>query len=220
MPHDYYIILGIGKGANLNQIKKAYRKSAKKYHHDTTQSETDHQKFLELKEAYETLVDEKKRKNYDRQLAKQPSRIAVRSTMASAIKRARFFDEKDRFSSFVDEFFEGYLPGFFTKERRRPTQKDIYLEIVLSETEARNGGLFPITLPVRQACPQCGSASGWIDRFCPVCSGRGWVETERQFSLSISPNTSHGTSVRVSMDDIGLKGVDLHLLIRIDSYMS
>ena len=60
MPKDYYIVLGVSRGADLNKIKKAYRVTAKKYHPDASASAESHEKFLELREAYETLVDEAK----------------------------------------------------------------------------------------------------------------------------------------------------------------
>ncbi|KAJ1961448.1 mdj1 protein precursor, partial [Dimargaris xerosporica] len=62
---DYYKLLGVGKNANQNEIKKAYYKLAKQYHPDTNKSEDARQKFVEIQEAYETLSDEQKRASYD-----------------------------------------------------------------------------------------------------------------------------------------------------------
>lgn len=98
MSNDYYIILGLSKGADLNQIKRAYRKIAKKYHPDMTPSEAESEKFLEVKEAYETLIDEKKRSEYDQELAKQkisPHRVTRVSEKRR--KRRSLFDEKEFF---------------------------------------------------------------------------------------------------------------------------
>ena len=58
VPRDYYIVLGVSRGADLNKIKKAYRTVAKKYHPDTTQSHGGSEKFRDIREAYETLSDE------------------------------------------------------------------------------------------------------------------------------------------------------------------
>ncbi|MQY57867.1 DnaJ domain-containing protein [bacterium] len=57
MPKDYYIVLGVGRDANLNKIKKAYRRVAKKYHPDIRRSQESAEKFHEIREAYETLGD-------------------------------------------------------------------------------------------------------------------------------------------------------------------
>ena len=58
MPKDYYIVLGVNRGANLNKIKKAYRTVIKKYHPDITPTQESTERFLEIKEAYENLSDE------------------------------------------------------------------------------------------------------------------------------------------------------------------
>ena len=61
MPRDYYVILGVSKSADLNQIKRAYRRIAKQFHPDLTQSASS-DKFREVIQAYETLADEERRR--------------------------------------------------------------------------------------------------------------------------------------------------------------
>jgi DnaJ-class molecular chaperone len=56
----------------------------------------------------------------------------------------------------------------------------------------------------------------WNDFFCPVCSGYGRIRSEREFSLSIPPRVKHGTEIRLSMEDIGLRGAYLNVLVLID----
>ncbi|MBW1779244.1 MAG: DnaJ domain-containing protein [Deltaproteobacteria bacterium] len=218
MPKDYYIVLGVSRGANLSKIKKAYRTVIKQYHPDVTQTRESTERFLEIREAYETLSNEAKRKSYDEQLAGQGSNLSVPKVPETITTRRTLFDEQEkRFSSFTDDFFEGFLPGFFDRDRGRVRSKDLYYEAILSPEEAAEGGLFPVTVPVIESCPRC-SRSGFFDDFlCPVCSGYGRVTSERQFSLSIPPHVKHGTNIRLSMEDIGLRGVYLHVLVSIDS---
>jgi DnaJ-class molecular chaperone len=121
----------------------------------------------------------------------------------------------DRTYCFVDEFFSGFLPGFFERGKAT-TVKDLYLEVILSLEEAAHGGLFPITVPVLEPCPRCRRTGLWDEFICPICSGRGVVEAERGFSLSIPPHVSHGTQIRLSTEDIGLRSVNLHILVLID----
>jgi len=217
MPKDYYIVLGVSRGANLNKIKKAYRTVIKQHHPDLTQTEDSTEKFLEIREAYETLSDEAKRRSYDQKLEDRGSRIPLSRAPESIETRRNFFDEQERrFSSFTDDFFEGFLPGFFDMDKGRIGSKDLYYEAVLSPGEAAEGGLFPVKVPVIEPCPRCSRGSLSEAFLCPVCSGYGSVRSERQFSLSIPPHVKHGTNIRLSMEDIGLGGVYLHLRVLID----
>jgi molecular chaperone DnaJ len=212
---NYYVILGISRGANLNQIKKAYRRIAKKYHPDTTQS-PDAQQFREIKEAYETLADVAARRKYDAQLKEQGSPIRISSVSERIKQPSSSFNELKRLESLVDDFFEGFVPGWYQKERYRSPQKDLYYEVVLSPAEAMNGGLFPIKVPVFEKCPQCDQTGFWDFFYCPVCHGYGHVRAERLFSLSIPPRIQHGTKVTLSLEDIGLAGVNLFVRVQVD----
>ncbi len=218
MAKNYYITLGISRGANFNQIKKAYRRIAKKVHPDTTQS-IDAQKFREVREAYETLADEDTRRQYDATLKSQLTPVSISSVADQIKQRSSAIEEMRHFESFMDEFFEGFVPGFFHKERYRPPKKDLYYEIILSSSEAMNGGLFPIKVPVIENCPQCHQTGIMESFFCPDCDGRGYRQAEREFSLSIPPQTDHGTEATVSLEDIGLPDTNLFIKVYIDPYL-
>ena len=217
MPRDYYIVLGVSRGANLSKIKKAYRTVIKQYHPDLTQTKESTERFLEIREAYETLSDDAKRRQYDEQLAGQGSDVTISRVPETIETMHTPFDRpREWFASFTDEFFEGFLPGFFDTDKGRIRSKDLYFEAILSPREAAEGGLFPVTVPVVEPCPKCMKSDLWEDPFCPVCSGHGQVTSEREFSLSIPPHVRHGTNIRLSMEDIGLRGVYLHVLVVID----
>jgi DnaJ-class molecular chaperone len=219
MPKDYYIVLGVGRGADLNKIKKAYRVIAKKVHPDASTCGESHEKFLEIREAYETLVDEEKRRKYDEELAKQGRERKVTRIPEEILSRRRSaLQEMDRTYSFVDEFLSGFLPGVFERGKAS-TGKDLYLEVILSPEEAARGGLFPITVPVLEPCPRCRRTGLWEEFFCPLCYGRGVVRAERGFSLSIPPRVTHGTQISLSTEDIGLRRVNLHVLVLVDPTM-
>ena len=215
MPKDYYVVLGISRAANLNQIKRAYRRIAKQLHPDLTHSISSDE-FREAREAYETLIDENKRQRYDATL-RQPQDISKRPNVQNIIqKRRSVFDEMHRLRSFTDEFFEGFLPGFYTQEKGRIPDKDLYYEIILSPVEARHGGLFPITVPIIEPCPRCKDIEIWDLFLCPDCLGQGYIHSRREFSLSIPPHTKHGTQQSISMEDIGLKDIYLNIVVYVD----
>jgi DnaJ-class molecular chaperone len=216
MPKDYYIVLGVSRGADLNRIKKAYRIIAKKYHPDASASSESHEKFLEIREAYETLVDEEKRRKYDEELAGQGRELKIARIPEEIRSRQRCaIQEMDRAYSFADEFFSGFLPGVFERGKAA-TSKDLYLEVILSSEEAARGGLFPVTVPVLEPCPRCRRTGLWEEFFCPLCYGRGVVRAQREFSLSIPPHVTHGTQISLSTEDIGLRSVNLHVLVLVD----
>jgi molecular chaperone DnaJ len=214
MSRDYYVILGVSRGADQKKIQKAYRTIVKKFHPDATGAEESSERFLEIREAYETLTDEEKRKEYDQALAKEGSALRIARVPEIVEKRTSLFDQMDDFFSSVDEFYSGFLPGFFN--RRLGREKALYLELILTPREASQGGLFPITVPVLENCPRCRKVGLWEGFFCPVCRGYGRVRSKREFSLSVPPRVSHGTEIRLSMEDIGLLNVALHVTVLID----
>jgi molecular chaperone DnaJ len=217
VPRDHYIVLGVNRGADLNRIKKAYRTVVKKYHPDASRSQESAEKFREIREAYETLSNEAKREKYDRELERQGSEIRISRVPESIERKRSLLDEIENvFSSSADDFFEGFLPGFFDSEKGRIRDKDLYYEAILSPGEAASGVLFPISVPVLEPCPRCKKSGFWEDFFCPLCSGYGRIKSEREFSLSIPPHVVHGTKIRVSMEDIGLRDVYLNIVVYID----
>ena len=214
MPKDYYIVLGITPSADAKKIKKAYRTVAKKYHPDVSHSSESAERFQEIREAYETLSDEGARRKYDKELAKEGSSLRITKVPETIERRRAVFDEMGSVFSHVDDFFEGFLPGFYDRERRM--EKDLYLEALLTPGEASRGGLFPITVPVIEPCTRCSTRGIWEAFFCPVCAGYGRIRSEREFSLSIPPNVKHGSEIRLSMEDIGLRNAYLNVVEYID----
>jgi DnaJ-class molecular chaperone len=216
MRKDYYMVLGITRSADLNKIKKAYRKIVKNYHPDATQT-ANSEKFKEVTEAYQTLSDDAKRRRYDMELNQSRAPVMAAHPMEAAQRRSPFIDDFYSMFSHVDDFFEGFLPGFFDRGRKiRTIEKDLYVEVILSPGEALTGGLLPVTVPVIEPCPQCHTTGLWNGFFCHTCNGKGTIQSQRRFSLSFPPHTAHGTEVRISLEDIGLRNTTLNITVSVD----
>jgi DnaJ-class molecular chaperone len=216
MVKDYYIVLGVSRGSDLKKIKDAYRTIVKRYHPDLSQNTETTENFLEVKKAYETLGDEEKRKQYDEELAGEGSELRIRRVPEIVREKRSRFEGIESIYSRTDDFFSGFLPGFFDVEKKRVREKDLYFEAILTPGEAAEGGLFPVTVPVLEICPRCRTSGMWENFFCPVCRGYGRVQREREFSLSIPPGVRHGTEITLSLEDIGLKDTYLNILVSIE----
>jgi molecular chaperone DnaJ len=216
MPQDYYIVLGVSRRADLKKIKNAYRTVVKQYHPDLSRNTETAEHFLRVKEAYDTLADEEKRRRYDEELSREGSELRIRKAPEIIRNRRSRFEEMSRFPSRADEFFSGILPGFFDAEKGRIREKDLYFEAILSPGEAAEGGLYPITVPVLDLCSRCSGTGLWENFFCPLCKGYGRIQGERGFSLSIPPGVRHGTEITLSMEDIGLRDTYLNIVVLIE----
>ncbi len=141
---DYYQILGVSRDAEKSDIKKAYRKLARKYHPDVNQAATAEDKFKEINEAYEVLKDADKRQAYDRFGAdwKHGQQFDGGGFQGGNYSSGGF--SGGDFSDFFESIFSGaqQQPGGspFQHDRRRPRGADLQLKLDISLEEAFNGG--------------------------------------------------------------------------------
>jgi DnaJ-class molecular chaperone len=221
MEQTHYYVLGINKRADLNKIKRAYRVAARKYHPDLTGS--DSEMFHRVQEAYDTLSDRDKKRAYDlRHNDTSESGPSVRANPVTERQRYEYQEspsarpgpagmswDADQFFSYTDELLKGFAPGFF--DRHIDREKDFYVDLILSPTEAAEGGYMPMQMPVMVECPQCGT-SRFFGR-CSLCHGYGRVETTHSFFLFVPPGTHGGMEEILHLDDIGLRGSRLHVSV-------
>lgn len=198
---DYYDVLEVGKTSTLDEIKKAYRKLAIKYHPDKNPGDkTAEDKFKEATEAYEILSDEKKRAQYDRF-----GHQGVHSSFADAYGRSGSFNSSDFESMFgggsFGEFDDilGSLFGFRGSSSARSSRKgaDIRYSLNLSLEDAVYGKKVEIKIDKREVCDVCnGSRSepGSKSSTCPTCGGVGQVRRSQGFfSMTTTCPNCHGT---------------------------
>ena len=188
---DYYEVLGIEKGAGEEEIKKAYRKLAIKYHPDKNPGDkTAEEKFKELGEAYEVLSEPHKRAAYD-----QYGHAAF-DRRTGGFGRAGGFH--DPFEIFREVFggggiFEDLFGGGASDPSEPQRGGDLRYDMELTFEEAAQGCEKEITVTKPERCDVClgsGAEAGSKIRSCPTCGGRGQVISSRGI-FSIAQTCPH-----------------------------
>ncbi|HRH80016.1 MAG TPA: molecular chaperone DnaJ [Thiobacillaceae bacterium] len=177
---DYYEVLGVHKGASEDEIKKAFRKLAMKYHPDRNPGNHEvEEKFKEAKEAYEILTDAQKRAAYD-----QYGHAGVDPSMGAAgAGGAGFRDFADAFSDIFGDIFGGAAGG---RGGRAHVYRgaDLRYNLEISLEEAARGTETKIKVPVLSVCEHChgtGAKPGTEPTACPTCGGHGQVRMQQGF---------------------------------------
>jgi molecular chaperone DnaJ len=190
---DYYELLGISKDASETDIKKAFRKLARKYHPDVNPSnKAAEQKFKEINEAYEVLSDPKKRQQYD-----QFGHAAFGAGYGPGPGAGPGFEGfRPGAESFRVRDFEGFenIFGDIFGERLRPRGphkgEDITYAIEVDLEDAIFGKTIQVDLRREVSCTTCGgtgSQPGTTRRTCPACMGSGAISQGRGFMQIAQP---------------------------------
>jgi molecular chaperone DnaJ len=178
---DFYDTLGVKKGASEEEIKKAYRRLARKWHPDANPGDAQaEERFKEIQEAYSVLSDPDKRRQYDAGgmfgggggFRFDPS--SFRSGMGS-------------FGDVISDLFGG-ARGAGRSGGVRAAGRDLETEVRLLFAQAMSGTDVSVSVPVEAPCPTCegtGARPGTAPVTCPRCGGRG-IESEGQGMFSLS----------------------------------
>jgi len=181
---DYYKVLGVSKTATAEEIKKSYRKLARKFHPDANKGDAKaEERFKEISEAYNVLSDSKRRKEYDD--ARTLFGGGGFRTPGQGAPGSGFpFDLGDLFggpsaepgaSGRLGDLLGGMFGGRGTQTRPR-RGADVETETSLSFSDAIDGVTVSLRLTGEGACPTChgtGAKSGTVPRVCPTCQGTG-----------------------------------------------
>ena len=174
---DYYKILGVDKNASQDEVKKAFRKLARKYHPDLNPGDKgSEQKFKELNEAYGILSDPKKRTQYD-QFGSSP--------FGPGGPGYEGFQGRDYRESFDHGGFADIFSDLFGAGARPETSyakgPDLVMGIQLSLEEAFAGVTMPISFNREVPCRSCNGTGASVSQPCDACNGTGSVKVSKGF---------------------------------------
>ncbi len=189
---DYYKILGIDKQASADEIKKAYRKLARKYHPDLNPGDKNSEhKFKKINDAYEVLGDKKKKEEYD-QFGGSPHETGG----PGFDFRTQAAGDRFEFGGFGDIFSDTFNVKSESVDLRGP---DLVMSLDLTLEEAYSGVTRPITFKRDVSCHACNGTGAEASTRCDKCKGTGKVTASKGFfRMSQHCSTCGGTGTRIT----------------------
>lgn len=181
---DYYEVLGVAKGASEDEIKKAYRQMAKKYHPDLNPGDKEAEaRFKEVNEAYEVLSDSQKKARYD-----QYGHAGVDPNFGAGGYQGYGFDGMDiDLGDIFSSFFGG--GGARRSNPNAPRRgSDVSASVVISFEEAARGCKKQVDVRLVDTCSDCrgsGAAKGSAPKPCPACNGTGQERRQQRTPFGV-----------------------------------
>ncbi|MGE5583146.1 MAG: DnaJ C-terminal domain-containing protein [Bacillota bacterium] len=204
---DYYEILGVSRDATEDEIKKTFRRLARKYHPDVNPGDkVAEEKFKEINEAYMVLSDPEKRRRYDQlgpdyqngaDFTPPPGWENITIDFEDLGDLFEHSGNSFGFSDFFNIFFGGHPrtgdgAGFSMKGR------DVERELPLTLRKAQKGGAYTLTISVTESCANCNGTGTKNKRVCPVCKGGGVTRRNKKIEVNIPVGIRNGTVIRLA----------------------
>ena len=228
---DYYKVLGVAKEATTDEIKKTFRKLARKYHPDVNPGDKKaEEKFKEINEAYEVLSDPDKRKKYDtlgpnwqEQFGPQFNRRTYANTSNAYRTSPLEFDSNSGFSDFFEALFgRSNAAGSSSRGQetfRKRVGDNIEQPVEVTLQEAYLGASRTFNIQSTEVCPICRGTGEVSGRSCVNCSGQGMLTNVKRLQVKIPAGVDMGSKIRVAGE--GQPGIgggprgDLYLVISV-----
>ena len=185
---DYYSVLGVGRGADDAELKKAYRTLARQHHPDKNPGDARAEdRFKEISEAYAVLSDPEKRAHYDR-FGTVPGTGGSPGDVG--------------FGTIIEDLFEGFFGGGGGARRTRARRgDDLQYRLEISLEEAAHGLESKLQIPRHETCETCrgsGQEAGTTPETCGTCRGQGQVRFSQGFLTVARPCPACGGAGRVN----------------------
>jgi molecular chaperone DnaJ len=218
---DPCAVLGVGRGAPLSEIKRAYRKLAFSLHPDVGDN-PDETRFREAREAYQALIQMERRTSRIK-IVRAPDSSGHAGTMPveprgrpEPIRRRLPVNVIDDFATVrpsVGEILDHIAQNFFGfHQKSRGSRRYLGVEIVLDRTEAFFGVSLPLEVPAYARCDRCGGSGGdW--GVCASCHGYGMAETSRTVALEIASGARSGERYQIDLRVAGIENLVLDVTI-------
>jgi molecular chaperone DnaJ len=197
---DYYDVLGVSPDAGADEIKRAYRQLARRYHPDISGDDRG-MAFKELARAYDVLRDPARRRHYDASL----SPLGVESGTPW------FADEIAIDFPSVSSVLDRMRDAFFTAE---PTVT-LSAQLSLTPREAFAGVTVPFEVPLRRTCPRCGGRGEVWNEWCAPCAGLGEIAAAHPVHVHVPPGVREGATFRFSVTPPGAPSTVVEVRISI-----
>jgi len=204
---DYYEVLGVSRSSSLDEIKKAYKRLAKKYHPDLNKDKDAIEKFKEINEAYQVLGDEEKRAIYDRY-----GKAGLENQFGTGGFSSHDVDD-------IMDIFDSIFGGGFGTRRKRYRREypkyplDVEIEYPLKFNEAVFGVEKEIEISYKVPCSDCngtGAKDGKLD-ICDYCNGQGQVVMRQGFmSFTQTCPKCNGTGEQIRNKCMSCSGRGYH----------
>ncbi len=197
---DLYKVLEVSKGASQEEIRRSYRRLARKYHPDANPGDKDaEERFKGIQHAYETLSNPEKRREYD----EGPRNFFGSQGAGQRRTQSANFEDFSDLSDLLGGGF-GNLGDIFGQANSSATSPakgdDVTISVKLKFTDALEGVTTRVSVPVEEGCGECrgtGAAPGTAPRTCPECGGRGVKSQDQGFFALSTPCSRCGGEGRI-----------------------
>lgn len=225
MRRNFYVVLGVPRKESPPGIRRAFRELAFRYHPDRAGDQST-PFFQEIVAAYNVLSDPAARASYDEGLRHAEGREALRAPITLTVSRSvaepmvpvrqGAMRGAEVMRSSASDLFRRVHQSFAsprtTAGRRLET---IDLEVVLSASDAAQGGSLEVAVPAFYPCRVCRGAQLVASFACYVCDGLGMVKEDELVRVTVPPLVRDGTVLQIPLRGLGIHNIYLRLLIRV-----